>query len=194
MSRAAARSHPATLADLLARPEGDRCEHVAGELVPKEASSALHGVAQGALFEQLAPFRRRPGGPPERPGGWWFAVEALVELATDEVRRPDVAGWRRERLATLPAEAPVRVVPDWSCEVLSPSNASTDTIEKMSLYHRARVGHHCLLDPRDRTLAVHRWHADGSLRVLGARAGERVHAEPFEAIALSMDALFGDEE
>lgn len=116
------------------------------------------------MFQRLAPFRRPPGGPPDRPGGWWFAVEALVAIAGDEVRRPDVAGWRRERLREMPAEAPVRVVPDWVCEVLSPSSASNDTVEKMTLH------------------------------VLGARRGERVRAEPFEALELPLSALFGDDE
>ncbi len=193
MSGAPARTK-ATLAELLACPEHERYELVAGELVPKEAGSARHGAAQGAVFEQLGPFRRGSGGPPERPGGWWFAVEALVELAPDEVRRPDVAGWRRDHLEALPSEAPVRVVPDWICEVLSPSNASNDTVEKMALYHRAQVRHYWLLDPRDGTLAVYRWHGDGYLHVLAARRGTRARAEPFDALELAIDALFGDEE
>lgn len=182
------------MAELLACPEHERYELVAGELAPKEAGSARHGAAQGAVFEQLGPFRRPSGGPSERPGGWWFAVEALVELGADEVRRPDVAGWRRDRLAALPSEAPVRVVPDWICEVLSPSNASTDTVENGSLYHRAQVRHYWLLDPRDDTLAAYRWHVDGYLHVLAARRGARVRVEPFDALELSIDALFGDED
>ncbi len=194
MSGAAARTRSATLADLLARPEEERVELVDGELIPKEAGSVRHGAAQGSLFQHLAPFRRPSGGPPDRPGGWWFAVEALVELTAEEVRRPDVAGWKRERLAQMPAEVPVRVVPDWICEVLSASNASNDTIEKMSLYQRVQVQHYWLLDPRDETLAVYRWHADGYLHVLGARKGDRVRAEPFQSIELSIAALFGDDE
>ncbi len=110
-----------------------------------------------------------------------------------QVRAPDVAGWRREHLAELP-EGPVPVRPDWICEVLSPGNASNDTITKMRLYHQVQVPHYWLIDPRDETLAVMRWTPEGYLHVLGATRGERVRAEPFQAIELQVGVLFGDDE
>jgi hypothetical protein len=30
-----------------------------------------------------------------------------------------VAGWRRERMPEMPDDEPIRVVPDWVCEILS---------------------------------------------------------------------------
>ena len=66
----------ATLADLLAIPEElRRHELIDGAQVEKEAASAKHGGAQTRLGRSLGPFDRRPGGPPDRPGGWWFASE-----------------------------------------------------------------------------------------------------------------------
>src|SRR5205823_4973090 len=53
------------------------------------------------------------------PGGWWFATEAENQLAANQVFRPDVAGWRRERLTELPSIVPIVVPPDWVCEILS---------------------------------------------------------------------------
>jgi hypothetical protein len=42
-------------------------------------------------------------------------------------------------------------------------------------------------------LTVHRWMDDGYLNVLTAERGERVRAEPFDAITWSVGALFGDD-
>ena len=189
------RGPAATLADLLAMPEEDRYELVDGELMPKEAGSGKHGRGQAALTGVLyRPFGRKGGGPPDRPGGWWFATEALIQFGPTQIRRPDVAGWRRERLADLPAAAPMTVIPDWICEVLSASNAGTDTIKKMRLYHQAKVAHYWLVDPIAETLAVYRDTVDGYLNVLVAERGDRVRAEPFAAIELSVGVLFGDDE
>jgi Uma2 family endonuclease len=185
---------PAALADLLALPEEDRYELVSGELVPKDAASGKHAGVQLRLGRSLGPFDRRPGGPPNRPGGWWFASEALVQLAPGQVRRPDLAGWRRERLSELPAEVPVTVVPDWICEILSPSNASNDSVRKMRLYHACQVSHYWLVDPMGETLSVYRYTPEGYLQVLLAERGERIRAEPFAAVELPVGVLFGDDE
>ena len=64
----------------------------------------------------------------------------------------------------------------------------------MRLYHAAEVPHYWLLDPRDETLAVYRWATEGYLHVLGARRGERVRAEPFDAVELTVGVLFGEDE
>ena len=100
----------ATIADLLAIPEAHRRHEVIdGSLIEKEAASGRHGGAQARLSRTLGPYDRRPGG--RWPGGWWFATEVEVLFEDTQVFRPDVAGWRRERLAELPAEVPIMVRP-----------------------------------------------------------------------------------
>ena len=184
---------PATTEDLLAMPEEGRYEIVDGELIPKEAASGRHGQAQTRLGRGLGPFDYRPGGPPDRPGGWRFASEVLVEFGRGHTRRPDVSGWRRERLPEMPAAVSITVLPDWVCEILS-THRAMDQVEKMRLYHRSRVAHYWIIDPEAEMLTVHRWHDDGYLNVLGARRGDRVRAEPFEAIELFVGGLFGDDD
>lgn len=185
----------ATVADLLALPEEDRYELVDGELVPKEAARIRHGRAQLAIGQCLGgPFNRREGNPPERPGGWWFASEALVLFTPTEIRRPDASGWRRERMPEPPVDVPVLVIPDWICEIVSPTNAANDTITKMRIYHDAKVPHYWLIDPGPETLTVYRHSPEGYVHILGARRGERVRAEPFEAIELQVGVFFGDDQ
>lgn len=183
----------ATITDLLAIPEEHRRHEVIdGELVEKEAASGRHGGAQGAVFAKVyGTYGRRPGG--RWPGGWWFATEAEIQLATNQVFRPDVAGWRRERLPELPSEVPILVRPDWVCEILS-KNKRNDLVNKKRAYHRSEVGHYWLIDPVEEVLTVYRWHAEGDLEVLVADRADRVRAEPFDAIDIKVSILFGDDD
>lgn len=179
----------ATLADLLAIHETNRFhEIIDGELVQKAMPSGRHGGAQAGIVIRLGgPYGRRRGG--RHPGGWLFATETEVLLADDQVFRPDVAGWRRERLPELPATVPVTERPDWVCEVLSSTNAGNDLVKKLRAYHRAGVPHYWILDPLAETLFVYRWTEPGYVRVVSAQGAERVCAEPFEAVTFSVSSL-----
>lgn len=182
----------ATLADLLAIPEEyRRHEIIDGVLVEKEAATGRHGGAQGRIFRQLGPYDRRTGG--RWPGGWWFAIESEVQFSDSQIFRPDVAGWRRERLDVLPAEVPITVTPDWICEILS-TNKRNDLVKKKRAYHVHRVPHYWLVDLAEESLSVYRWQADGYVEVLVAERTETVRAEPFDAIALHVGVLFGDDD
>ncbi|MGK3961650.1 Uma2 family endonuclease [Sorangium sp. So ce118] len=183
----------ATLADLLAIPEEQRFHEILdGELVRKAMPSGPHGRAQRVLGGRIGdPYDRRPGG--RLPGGWWIVTETEVLLEEEQIYRPDVLGWRRERLPELPATTPILVRPDWVCEVLSPSNARHDRVKKIRVYQRCGVPHYWMVDPEDQTLLVYRWTSEGYLLILTAERGERVRAEPFGEVELEMDALFGDE-
>ena len=184
----------ATLADLLAIPEGERHhELIDGELVEKKAATPRHGVAQGAVVGSLrVPFSRKPGGP-RGPGGWWFATDIEVTFAPNQIFRPDVLGWRRDRVATPPEEFATNVVPDWVCEILS-TNRGDDLVKKFRAYHEARVAPYWVLDPLDSTLTVHRWQQDGYVVAQRSQRGERVRPEPFDALEFEVGVFFGDDE
>src|SRR5690349_6354050 len=147
MSSAAPKLRLATIEDLLAIPEGERFhEIVDGELIRKAMPSGPHGRAQFRLAIEIGgPYDRRPGR--GGPGGWIFATEVEIVFEDHHVYRPDVVGWRRERLARLPAETPISVRPDWVCEILSPSNQQNDLFKKMRIYRRCQVPHYWILDP-----------------------------------------------
>jgi Uma2 family endonuclease len=193
MSRAVQKAaRPATIADLLAIPEPERFhELVEGMLVDKEAASGKHGEAQLSLGILLRPFRR--GGAGGGPGGWIFATEVEVRFDDANVLRPDVVGWRRERLPELPAEVPIAVIPDWICEILS-TNRANDLVRKKRIYHRHQVSHYWVIDPDAEMLTVYRHAPEGYLEALVAVRGETVRAEPFEARELAVGVLFGDDE
>jgi Uma2 family endonuclease len=183
----------ATVEELLAIPEERRRhELIDGMIFEKGAATGEHGTAQADLVTALnRRFDRRPGG--RWPGGWWFATEVEILFGDDQLFRPDVVGWRRERLAQRPTGIPIRVLPDWVCEILS-SNRRHDLVKKKRTYHACKLPHYWILDPTEETLAVHRWGPDGYIEVLAAQRGECVRAEPFESVELQVGVFFGDDE
>lgn len=182
----------ATAADLARRAGDPYAEIIDGAVIEKAAPSAEHGTAQGALLATLwQRFYGSGGG--GRPGGWWLMTEVEVELEANDVYRPDVVGWRKDRVPERPAGRPVRSRPDWVCEVLSATNADNDLVVKFRAYQRNRVPHYWLLDPESHTLIVYRWTEAGYLVVLTAKRDETIRAEPFDAIEVRVGTLFGDE-
>ncbi len=181
----------ATEAEFFAIPEDERFhELLAGEIVQKAMPSGRHGSAQLRAGRLLGGYDRRDG---DGPGGWRFASECEVRLFPNTIVRPDIAGWRRARLARFADSGPVELVPDWICEILSRSNSYRDLWDKMGLYHEAGVPHYWVLDPERRTLRVHRWTKEGYHVVLSAHAHQTVRVEPFELLDIPIAELFDDE-
>jgi len=82
-----------------------------------------------------------------------------------QVLVPDLAGWRRERMPEIPDPSFLEL-PDWVCEVLSPSTAALDRTRKTHRYAAAGVGFVWLLDP--------------AVETLGSSPGQRYLAARFE--------------
>jgi Uma2 family endonuclease len=134
-------------------------------------------------------YHRGRGG----PGGWWILVEPEVHFLRDtEVLVPDLAGWRRQRMPRLPRDQRIEVVPDWVCEILSPSTARTDRVVKMPVYARHGVPYLWLVDPFAHTLEAFALR-DGCWTVIGLfQERDRVTVEPFVEIALALDGLWAE--
>ena len=180
---------PATYGDLeKLRPEMV-AEIVDDELHASPRPAPRHAWASSSLGGWLSPpFHAGRGG----PGGWIILDEPEVHVGR-HVLVPDLAGWHRGRMPALPDTAYFTVIPDWVCEVISPSTASLDRVKKLAIYARAEVAHAWLVDPLAHTLEVlrldnHRW------TIIAAHAGDEVvRAEPFGDIELELRALWGDD-
>lgn len=177
---------PATYEDLRAVPDSLVAEILDGELHTSPRRAPPHADASSGLGGALrGPFDRGRGG----PGGWRILFEPEVHLAADVVV-PDLAGWRRERLPSLPDEAFFSVAPDWVCEVLSPSTVAIDRVKKLAIYARERVAHVWLVDPLARTVEVLRFENGRWLIVATFGGFDLVRAEPFEALELDLSLLW----
>lgn len=189
----AVRNRRVTFEDLARLGDDARAEVIGGVIIEKASPTMEHGDAQGATVEFLRRrFVRRPGG--RWPGGWWIGTEIEVEYGPHEIYRHDVVGWRRDRVPERPSGRPIRVRPDWVCEILSPSNEKRDLVDKMKGLHAAAVPHYWIINPEPKVLVVHRWRDEGYLVALTASSGETGRAEPFDGVELRVGVLFGDED
>lgn len=177
-----------TYEDLLALPEGERAEILDGELVAEPAPLPEHSRAQGALRHFIGgPFDDDDGH--GGPGGWWILIEVDVRLG-DDVVRPDLCGWHRTKLPSPWKQRPIEVVPDWICEVVSPSNAARDRLVKRRIYAAQGVGHFWLVDPRERILEAARLQQPHWLEVGTYGDGDKARIEPFGELELDVGRLF----
>lgn len=177
---------PATYRDIEALPENMVGEIIAGVLYAHPRPASQHAAAASVLGGELhGPFRRGNGG----PGGWVILDEPELHLIED-VLVPDLAGWRRERMPEMPHAPHFTLAPDWVCEVRSPSTGAHDRANKLPVYAREKVAHVWLVDPEEKALEVLR--LDGpTYRIIAVFTGDApVRAEPFDAIALELGALW----
>ncbi|MBI4512372.1 MAG: Uma2 family endonuclease [Deltaproteobacteria bacterium] len=180
-------SKPATYDDILKLPDHVVGEILEGELFVSPRPAPPHAHATSVIgADVLGPFHRTPGGP-GGPGGWWILDEPELHLRSD-VLVPDLAGWRRERMPTLPTTAAFELAPDWACEVTSPSTVRIDRSRKMRIYRREKVAHLWLVDPLARLLEVFRLEDSRWFQVeaYGEDTPEKVRVEPFDAIELEL--------
>jgi Uma2 family endonuclease len=189
MSLAHKLDRPATLADLDALPTTWRGEIIDGELHAFPRPSFTHANFEGSVLENLrSPFQRGRGG----PGGWWIITEPGIQLARSPEFSPDLGGWRKTRMPHPPRTGPVTVVPDWICEVLSPSTRNHDLVKKRRFYAEIGVAFLWYIDPPARALTVSKLQ-DGRWVELGVHGpDEKIRAEPFDAIEIDLAVWWED--
>jgi Uma2 family endonuclease len=172
---------------VLAAPDHVVAELIDGEVHTSPRPAMPHAHSASRILGQLdGPFDRGRGG----PGGWHIVFAPELHIV-GQVMVPDIGGWRRERLVAIPDAPYMELAPDWLCEVMSPSTARLDRAQKLPHYARAGVSHLWLCDPTLRTLEVYRAEG-GSWLLLATYAGDdKVHAEPFNAVELELQALWG---
>lgn len=183
---------PEVIAGYRQAPEHMVAEIVNGELSLMSRPRPTHATASTSLTGELwGPFQRGRGG----PGGWIILDEPELHLGPlPDVLVPDLGGWHRDRLSDVVfapgAPVGIGVVPDWICEVLSPSTEAFDRAEKMPIYAREGVGHAWLLDPELQTLEVFRLERERWVVAAVYRGEAKVRAEPFDAIELELSTLW----
>ena len=180
--------HPATYDDILALPDYKVGEVISGMLYAQPRPAPRHvRFSSGMGSELFGAFDRGRNG----PGGWWILDKPELHLGQD-VLVPDLAGWRRETMPTLPKTAWFEQAPDWVAEILSPSTARKDRALKMPKYAEYGVQHCWLIDPDVRTLEAFE-NRDGLWTLLGVWGEEdAVAVKPFDAVAIELAGLWVD--
>lgn len=159
MSTATA-ARTSTPEEFLALPDRDRHELIDGRLVEvgmSVLSSWVGGCLYAALFAHCRTNRL----------GWVFPADIHCRCFPDpgRLRKPDASFVRLDRLpATEFLEGALTVVPDLVVEVLSPDDLAYEVDDKIREYLDAGVRLVWEINPKLRTVVVHR--ADGSLTSL----------------------------
>lgn len=167
-------------------PENVIGEIIMGDLHVSPRPAPKHARASSILGGNLTgPFDQGKGG----PGGWWILDEPEIHLENNIIV-PDIAGWRRERMPQIPDEAFFSVVPDWICEVLSPSTAALDRAKKMPFYAQQGVKYFWLVDPIAKTLEVYENDHARWILVHTYANDDKLRAVPFDAIEIELAALW----
>jgi Uma2 family endonuclease len=176
----------ATYADLEAVPPNLVAEIIYGALVTHPRPVGRHANTSFRLGNRLGPgYEDGDDG----PGGWLFMNEPEVQFGASTLV-PDLAGWKRDRLARPPDVSLIEVVPDWVCEILSPSTERYDRNAKRDIYAASRVPFLWLLDPRIKVLEVFELH-NRHWSLAGTFSGfDEVRAVPFEAAAFPLNTLW----
>ena len=168
-------------------PENRVGEIIAGELHTMPRPAPRHARAGSSLgFTVGGPFDGGING----PGGWWILDEPELYIEGDIVV-PDLAGWTRERVPSLPEAAWFELAPDWVCEILSPRTARHDRVVKLPLYARWGVKYLWLVDPDLQVLEAYAL-SEGKWLLIGAlQEADEVRMPPFDAVGFSLAALWG---
>jgi Uma2 family endonuclease len=123
----------ATYEDVLNAPEHKVAEILDGELFLSPRPASRHSVASSRLGVILGTF----DGSQDGRGGWWILDEPELHFGEDVVV-PDLAGWRRERMAAVPDVAFFSLAPDW-VEVLRLRDGAWTIVAVCSGPHPVRV-------------------------------------------------------
>ena len=188
MARQIEKRSPASYLDVEAAPDHVVAELIDGVLYTSPRPGARHSLTSLRLGADLdGPFGRAKGG----PGGWVILIEPELVLPGGHLLVPDLAGWRYERLPVLPDKTPIEVVPDWVCEVLSPSNKSHDRKRKLPKYAASGIPWLWLVDPDERMLEVYQLEGDRwtAVDVFEEEDG-KIRVKPFDAVELDLQTLW----
>ena len=140
-----------TADELLRMKDQDaRYELVKGELRKMSPSSHEHGDVALEIGARLRTYVR------EHRLGKAYAAETgfLISRNPDTVRAPDVAFVRTDRLVHTPGFFPGP--PDLAIEVISPNDSYSDVEEKTLQWLRAGVRAVVTVDPRLKSVRIHR--------------------------------------
>ena len=148
-----------TTEELLNMPDdGFRYELVRGELRQMPPAGTDHGAYAENVSFSLSTHARA------NDLGRMYIAETGFRLSSDHVRVPDTAFVRRERVkptGEMPGFFPG--APDLAVEVISPSDTYSEVEEKVADWLDAGTRAVVVVDPRRRTVKVHRSVTDAAV-------------------------------
>jgi Uma2 family endonuclease len=181
-----------TYSELLARGDERRVELYDGVLVEMTAPKLIHQKVLRYLVIALESWAE-----PRNAGEIYIAPHDLY-ISERKFFEPDISFVRRERFASERIEredgACLVAPPDLIVEIVSPSTARRDRVDKLNAYAEFGVAHYWILDPEEKTVLAYSLE-NGHYRVEAALCVEAIVDErtgevtpPAESFAPSLFA------
>jgi Uma2 family endonuclease len=144
-----------------------RVELIRGEIVRMSPAGSEHGRIAAKVLRLIGSFTE------ERKLGVVFAAETgfTIERDPDSVRAPDVSFVSSGRY--IPTPKYFEGAPDLAVEVMSPSDRWSDVTEKIDGWLAAGCKSCWVVDPKTRSISVHR-----PGQILRLRSGDTLRDDP----------------
>jgi Uma2 family endonuclease len=164
-------------------PEGPPYyDYIQGEAIEVNRPTGEHQEIVVWLASKLWEYARQNG-----LGKVWADIN--VDLPTGDLIGPDIVYLATENLH-LYSRGYIQGTPDLVVEVLSPSNASYDRVEKLDAYRRASVPWVWLIDPETLVVEEYRWTPEGYLLVSTTPPTHPFEPKRFPGLKLELGATF----
>ena len=166
-----------------------RAEFKNGQVSLKLMPSSEHGKVQFGVSVEIG---SRFGKTKSPGGGWWFRTETSIDCPkSDAIVTPDLTGWKRQNHLQEPSGYPVRMRPDWVCEVAY-STLHSDMRESKIIYEKEEIPFYWVMDVMNGRIVVFEWMERKFFQTheLFIEDGE-VEIPPFYGENLKISELFG---
>ena len=166
----------------------NRYELLGGRIIMTPPAWVGHSLVSVRIVSALESHRRKTGS------GMVLESSAGFDLPSGDTLEPDVTFISAARCTTGllgKLKGFIEVVPDLVVEVLSPSTAKRDRVEKKKIYERCGVDEYWLVDPRRHEVTIFTRDGDsfGEARVFRAGA---LSSRIVPDLDLSIEELFAD--
>lgn len=177
---------PLTYGDLLTTPDDGNCyEIINGVLFVSPAPSLAHQIVAASLYDAINDHARR-----HRLGRCLFAP-LDVRLSPFDIVEPDILFLKQDQLSTYRKSGHIEGAPTLVVEIISPSSATTDTVNKAALYARAGIPEYWLADPARRMFRMLVLQPDGTYRD-AAPEKDRYHSAVLDGLVIDPAQIFED--
>lgn len=171
-----------TYQDYLKLDDGNQYELIGGELLLVPAPRTIHQRISRRLLKFLGDFIDN-----NNMGEILYAPIDVL-LNEKEKPQPDILFISKERLDII-KEKHVAGAPDLVIEILSPSTASRDRVEKSRLYYTYGVKEYWLVDPELGTVEIFT-HGEKNWYLGGAYNKEQVLQSPLLGLEIDLKDIF----
>jgi Uma2 family endonuclease len=168
--------------DLPEDPNKTRYELVRGEVVVSPSPSPDHGYVDTKLRSILDGYVTA-----QELGEIYGDID--TPFSSEDVRRPDLMFFSNARLHLI-AEGRIEGPPDLCIEILSPSNARLDRIDKFNLYQHANVPHYWIVDPMERTIEAYSFVGGTYVDAGRGQENDVVYLPPFKGLPIELSKLW----